>query len=199
MNTELVNNNNELSKSNSTKLMREIGLRTPPSKRDDSECSQHSISNRSINNFINFNNDEQISKILDIKLDTDKTDMDDLNAFCYNMIQKKFKEAIRVNSVVPAESDKKEFKLKIFQNTNATDIKKKIVDTIRSRDSNIQKFIDTTIDTLLLGEMRMMERSYVSLQNSTFHKIIFSSKLHKPFFSTNYYSIKINLLSVVYL
>lgn len=174
---------------------------TPPPMRNQSIHSHHSseLSHPSINNFINHTGDENLSRILDIKLETDEDDIADLNAFCYNVIQRKFKEAIKINTVLPSESDKKSFSLKVYQQTDPSEIKKKIVDTINSADPRIHKFIDSTINSLLLSEMKMMDRSFVSLHDRTFHKIVFTSKLKKKRFSTNYYKIHIDLLSINYL
>lgn len=174
---------------------------TPIRNEPVSIYSHHSdeLSHPSINNFINHYNDEILTRILDIKLESDKDDVADLDTFCNRVIQKKFKEAIKVNTVLPSSSDKKEFKLKVFQQTDPADIKKRIVDTISNPDIKIKKFIDSTIDSLLLSEMKKMERSTVSLHEKVFHKIVFKSKLCKRYFSTNYYNIEINLLSIKYL
>jgi len=51
---------------------------------------------------------------------------------------------------------------------------------------------------LMLTEMKVMDRSFVSLYKQTFHRIVFTSKLYKRFIRSNYHKIKITLLSIDY-
>lgn len=159
----------------------------------------NSIHSSNLNHPSLNDDNEQINKILDIKLKNDTKDFEDLNTFCYNIIQQKFKEGIRLNSVLPSESDKKTFKLKIYQQTNPLEIKENIISTINNPDPKIIGFIHSTIDLILLDQMKIMERSFVSLHNKTFTKIFFNSTFKQKIFSSNYYSIDINLLSINFL
>lgn len=173
---------------------------TPPPTpiRRELEHSHHSEddTHSSINHLINRNNNEHLGRILDIKLESDSSDMEDLNAFCYNIIQKKFKEAVRVNIALPSESDKKKFKLKVYKNTDCNSIKESIVNTINNPDPKIHMFINSTINIVMLSEMKEMERMFVSVFNNTFHKIVFKSKLKSKLWGSNYYEIEIDLLSI---
>ena len=165
--------------------------------RNETVHSHHSsveLSHPSINNFIHCDN--SIQKILDIQLEIEN--VDDLNEFCNNVIHKKFREAIKNNIILPWESDKKNFDFKVYGNRDINDIKTKIFDTINNPDPKIRKFIDSTIDTLMITNMKLMDRSFISLHEQTFHKIVFTSKLYKRFIRSNYHKISITLVSIDY-
>lgn len=171
---------------------------TPPSTpiRDISIHSHHSSNLQ--HPSIHKENYEQLTKILDIKIQAEQ-DFEDLNAFCYNIIQEKFKEGIKVNTVLPSASDKKTFKLKIYKRNDHTEIKNNIINTVNYPDPKLTDFLNSTIDLVLLDQMKTMERSFVSIQDKTFTKIFFQSEFKKKYLSSDYYLININLLSINFL
>lgn len=197
-----MNNNRELSiKSAPLPLpLLHYDITPPPLPDNHSSDKSYSFFNKHLEKMNNY---EQLEKILNINLKLDdKEEFTDLNAFCYSIIKKKFQESVKQNYVLPCQSDKKHLNLKIFQHSNSSDIKTKIISTINSSnnpDPKISEFIDKSIDLLLLDQMTTLERSIVSLHNKTFHQIQLSSTLKTKFFSSNYFQLNIQLLSINFL
>lgn len=157
------------------------------------------LSHSSINHIINYNENQDLERILNVPLKTDEKDYQNLSEYCGIIISKKFREAIKTNEILPSESDNKTFKLKISSKTKHNTIKERILNTINNDDPKIKHFINNTIDIILLREMKFLNRGITSIHNKTYNQIEIESKLKTRFFKFNYYEVTIKFLSITFL
>ena len=169
---------------------------TIPRERQLTEHSSE-LSHSSINHIIHYEDEstQKIKKILNTNISLPEN-QDDLSKYCTSIIEAKFKESIKNNTIVPSENDNKHFKLKIPINSDTKSIKQHVLTTINSNDPKIQQFINDSIELVLLKEMKDLDRSITSIHENIFSKITFTSHLKTKFIRPNIYYLDIKFLSI---
>ena len=155
----------------------------------------HHSSKLSHSSIHHFHTHSSMKKILEMKIDL--PDEGNLNDYCSNNIEYKFREAVKANFAKPTESDTKTFNFKIYHNTS---IEKILASINKYNDvpNSIIQFITSNIELLLTDQIDGINRDHVCLYEESFHKVSIESKKNSVTFGKNYYKISILLNTIKY-